>query len=560
MDEKVIAFDAGESRLVELAERYCDEKNYCAALRMIYKKINLHGAEPDDWMFLAEIYDDMEVYEMSVNCWFRFLAVCDSEFLADAYEGLAACYYNVGNEPQSAYYYNKMLTEDNDVPIESKLEIARMFTRSPKNSFRIIYPPEKADYTDEIDEGVKLLKSGSYDEASERFSKVHPASKMAGLAKNYLAVCRLISGDVEAAEKECIEILEKNPEDVQALSTYCAVAVEKKDDAKSREIAHKLCGISTDNPDELYKIATVCCESGLHAEAYEKFCLLEEIVNYDNTLLYFKAVAACKSGKYRESIESFGKLIDVYPRAEVARFYYNELRAFQEKGGEPPALDYFYKLPKEEKEKRVKLLAILSHVRAGELKTYAGEFDLVPLLRWTFDEFDGQESELQLLAINVAVRAGEDEFLKEILLDSTVNDVIKIEIAHLIFERNKDVRLYLVLCDVFRKFDFKKLETGRLKSKTFIYAYSVCAAKYCLLGKESVTKFNRAARRIYRRLEERSMLSVVSDKDSLACAVYLVAEKEESDFQAAIEAFRANEDNVRTILKEISKGEDDETH
>ena len=28
MDEKVIAFDAGESRLVELAERYGDEKNY----------------------------------------------------------------------------------------------------------------------------------------------------------------------------------------------------------------------------------------------------------------------------------------------------------------------------------------------------------------------------------------------------------------------------------------------------------------------------------------------------------------------------------------------------
>ena len=130
MDEKVIAFDAGEDRLVELAERYCDEKNFCAALRMIHKKINLYGAEPDDWMFLAEIYDDMETYEMAINCWFRYLAVCEIEALADAYEGLAACYYNVGNEAQSAYYYNKMLSEDDDVPAESKMEIARMFTLS----------------------------------------------------------------------------------------------------------------------------------------------------------------------------------------------------------------------------------------------------------------------------------------------------------------------------------------------------------------------------------------------------------------------------------------------
>lgn len=35
-------------------------------------------------MFLAEIYDDMETYEMAINCWFRYLAVCEIEALADA--------------------------------------------------------------------------------------------------------------------------------------------------------------------------------------------------------------------------------------------------------------------------------------------------------------------------------------------------------------------------------------------------------------------------------------------------------------------------------------------
>lgn len=190
------------------------------------------------------------------------------------------------------------------------------------------------------------MKSGKYEDAATAFSKVHPASRLAGAAKNYLAVCHLVTGDSDAAEKDCLELLEKDPDDVQALSTYCAVLIEKKQTAKSREIARRLASISTENPDELYKIATVCCESGLDAEAYEKFCVLEEIVRYDLTLIYFKSVAACKCGKYRESLEGFGKIIDVFPQAEVARYYYNAMRLYLEEGGQPPRSTIFINFPK----------------------------------------------------------------------------------------------------------------------------------------------------------------------------------------------------------------------
>lgn len=159
------------------------------------------------------------------HCWFRYLAVCEIEALADAYEGLAACYYNVGNEAQSAYYYNKMLSEDDDVPAESKMEIARMFTRSPKSLFKVVYPPEKADYGETVDEGVKLLKSGKYEDAATAFSKVHPASSPCGRGEKLSRRRHLVTGDSDAAEKDCLELLEKDPDDVQALSTYCAVLI-----------------------------------------------------------------------------------------------------------------------------------------------------------------------------------------------------------------------------------------------------------------------------------------------------------------------------------------------
>ncbi len=557
MKGKVIAFNSDENNLIRLAAKYSDEKNYYAALRMVHKKINLYGAEPDDWLFLAEICDEMDMYETSINYWFRYLAVCDEEDIADAYEGLAVCYYNIGNEPQSAYYYNKLLTVDKDIPPEGKMEIANMFARSAKDMYKIVYPPEKADYSDDIDVGVKLLREHRYEDAKARLKRVHPASKQAPLAKNYLAVCHLVTGNSDDAEKECLEILEKNPNDVQAFATYCATLVEKQETAKSKQVAKKLCSISTENPDELYKIATVCCESGLHAEAYEKFSILENFVKYDITLLFFKAVAAFKSEQYDKSLKEMAKILNLFPNAEVVRYYYNELRSYIEGEGELPSdINYFYKIPQRERERRIKFLAVILEIRADDLKAYVKEFDLKPLLRWCFDEFDGQEPELQLLAIKIAIKADIKDFIEEILLDSTVNDVMKIELLQRIFERNKETEISVVLCDIFKSINFYRLYIGRAKNKIFVSAYSECVIKYCILGDDECAEYNVQVGTIYRLLEKNDKLHLISDQDTLACVIRLsICDKIDAEFDETVKLFHANPETVKDILKVLDEGE-----
>lgn len=54
----------------------------------------------------------------------------------------------------------------------------------------------------------------------------------------------------------------------------------------------KLVSLNAKDPDDIYKIATVCCENKLHKEAFELFCKLEGDFAYDTTVLYFKAIAA----------------------------------------------------------------------------------------------------------------------------------------------------------------------------------------------------------------------------------------------------------------------------
>ena len=69
-----------------------------------------------------------------------------------------------------------------------------------------------------------------------------------------------VRGEAEAA---CRELLERNAQDVQALCTYAALLTELNRPEESRALAERLARIPPEDPDEMYKVATVCCENGL---------------------------------------------------------------------------------------------------------------------------------------------------------------------------------------------------------------------------------------------------------------------------------------------------------
>ena len=323
MEEKVVQFDLAAEKLLEMADARLDEGDHLAALRLLHKSLELYGPGADEYVSLADAYDEMEIFELSANCWFSYLDICPEEEAVDAYEGLAACFYNMGNEPVALYYYNKMM-RDKFVSPANNTEMGELFEQPPRRRFRISWPPERADYSGDIDEGLRALKSGKYDVARACFNRVHPKSDYYISARNYLAVCCLLEGKPEEAERECLSVLAEQPNNVQALSTYAAVLTEQERREEAYRAAVRLAALETENPDELYKIATVCCENGLYEQAYEKFCILEQSVSYDLTLLYFKSVAALRCGKVKESLASFGKILDIYPDAAVARYYFRE--------------------------------------------------------------------------------------------------------------------------------------------------------------------------------------------------------------------------------------------
>ena len=176
MAKKTVKIDFGEDRLAKLADKAYNEEKYVLALRFAYQQLDRFGGNGDVYTRLADIYEAMGLHDSAIRCWFLFLDIANEEELPDIYEGLAVNYLNMGKEAQSAFYYNRLIDEDDSLTSENKREIAQMFT-SDEQGFRFVYPPNLADYSKELYEGGSALKSGDLEGAISSLSKVEKGAK-----------------------------------------------------------------------------------------------------------------------------------------------------------------------------------------------------------------------------------------------------------------------------------------------------------------------------------------------------------------------------------------------
>ena len=542
--------DFSRKRIAGLADKYYNEGKYVSALRMAYKELETYGGDGEVFVRLSDIYEAMSLQGSAINWWFRFLDIAEEEDLPDIYEGLAVNYLNVGQENPSAYYYNKLIDADDTLPEETKLDIVEAFSAQKKNKFRFVYPPRLADYSKEFNLGAKALKLGDCPRAIEEFSKVEKGSKQYVQAKEMQAVALLLSDNAKEAERVCDELLKDDPDDVRILATLAAIYLEQNRPEESKAIALKLAELSLTDTEELYKVATVCCENELHEEAYKKFCVLDKKMPYDGRMLYFKAVSAYKSGHIEDAEATLDELCSIYPDAEVAKYYLRAIRNYREGNAPAPELIYFYHLPQEERERRCQSLIQIGKTPKDEAQL----FGLLALhdgyFSWCFDEMDGGDHDLQYLGLVTAVHVRADEFIQDVLLDYEVADVLKVETVRLLLERNEEAEFGVVLCNIYKKVFLPRVSIGRKRHKKFIEAYAKLASKFLMINDNYGDRIRLATETLYTALSEYEALDLVDNTDDLACAIFIISGlKELGNNPATIAAaFEANVAKVQVLL------------
>ncbi len=550
-DNKVEKIDFSRKRIADLADKFYNAGNYLSALRFAYKELDLFGGDAEVYARLSDIYEGMGLQGTAVNWWFKFLDIADEEDLPEIYEGLAVNFLNMGNESQSAYYYNKLIDVDDSLPDETKLDIAAAFSTARKERFRFVYPPRLADYTQEMNVGSRLLKMGDCERAVAELSKVEKGAKDYAQAREMMAVAYLLAGDTQKAEEVCLAALEEKPGDIRTQATLAAVYLEQGRAEDSKALAVRLAAQTQTEADDLYKVATVCCENELHEEAYRKFVLLDEKLPFDGRMLYFKGVSAYKSGYIDIAEKVFADLCTIYPDAEVAKYYLNAIREYQNgESDTPPELIYFYHLPQAERENRCKTLLEMRKCSRDEAMLFGALALENGYFRWCFDEMDGGDHDLQYLGLLTAVHVHADDFIQDILLDSDVADILKIETLRMLYERNEDIEIGMVLYNIYRRLHLQSIRIGRKKRKRFIQAYAKVASKFVGFSEEHGNKLKRAAEQLYRSLEYYNALDLVEKPEDCACAIFLLSDLKElgSDTKKIAQTFDANEEKVSVLL------------
>ena len=249
--KKTVNIDLSSDRLLAIASDMVDDHDYIGALKMLNKNAETSFSDEDAYMLYAEIFDDIGLYEKCVNSWFKYIDCTLSDDLGEAYEGLAVAFMNLGNEHHSAYYYNKLLKDSEGLDAEMRREIMDSFLVRDKNPLKFVYPPELADCSDVIAEGIDKMKQGEYDKAVEEFEAVGEGNKDYIAARNYIAMCKIISDKFDEAEEECLNLLKTYPDNVQALTTLAAVKTEKKEYDESKKLAKRLLRLDITDTDEL---------------------------------------------------------------------------------------------------------------------------------------------------------------------------------------------------------------------------------------------------------------------------------------------------------------------
>ena len=222
MKHKIKKLDISLDSIFKLADRCRENGDVMGALRWVDKADRLFGIREDfDFIeLLADVYEIAGITDSALRYWFLALDCCNEDELTDIYESLAVCFGVKGDKQTSDYYYEKMLRRMgwSRPEIESYLSGEPQEEQSPK-LFHRVFPPEKADYAEQIGKGLDFLRRGDFEKAEKEFDAVHPASKDGKRAGNFAALSEIMQGRASDAISRVQTLLSQDEDNLELLVT-----------------------------------------------------------------------------------------------------------------------------------------------------------------------------------------------------------------------------------------------------------------------------------------------------------------------------------------------------
>lgn len=543
-DDGIRRLDFSDEFLLDSAEKRYEAGDYMGTLTMLNKRAGMYRPCADASALYADVYEAFSLWIPCVDAWFRFLDTCNEADFGEGYEGLSLAFANMGDALRAELYYRRSFEVSGEVPPSDLDE--EDFVPEQRPQLRLIHSDDgTVSDPDLLRRGVLFVKLGELDKAKEVLSEIEPGSEDFPSACGLIAMCKLLTGDTAGAAEECERMLEYHPDNIHALTTYCAVlgAQDRKEEAKA--VGRKLAAMDSDSAEDLYRIATALCETGLDSEAYEKLTKLKGMQPYDDSILWFHAVAALRSGRKEEAISSLETLTTVYPRKVIATLYLERLR-----GDKEVTISYFYRLPEDTYKELTSFLLMADGVEPEMAERLGGDKEIENYIRLAFDQLEGRDQKLQQLAARVAVKCRCDDVVRELLLDFEGDEFIKLSMMRDLVLRNEDNSFGVVICNFYREFYTHKMEFDGRRPDQFMEAFAEVYSRYSITADDNERKLLYAAEDVNYTLVDADAEDLFAEKDALAAAIYREARLTDGEhgIETIANLFNANVHTVKEIL------------
>lgn len=509
--DKVIQFDKNENRYIKLAENRENDGDLIGALSMLFSAERINPSYKV-YSKIADIYTQMELLELANKYWYKFIFCAPEDEVSVAYEELAVNYFYLDNLWASGYYLHKKLTIDGYISRDDlEKDVMDFFTGEEikKYNYRIVYPYDKANYSLEIKNAKRALRSGAFKEAIESLKKLpKPCHDQETLGDFSLAY--LMTDQFENAEELCRQSIEEFGESVGAYCNLSTLYDLKEDQDKADYYYKKALSLRKGDQDEPYKIATCSIERGDHQTSLE---CLEKILKerpYEIPMRFFYAVALLNLGKYESAVREFATIYKQDPKDFVIKYYFDLAKKIQDKkiSEKTLPLKYVKEIPHKqviEWNKKIREMAKTPEKFTGELKKKETEKILV----WGLDSANEQIIRASAMLLSSKSTKKFSQIALEILLDPHAQLETKRLLLYALILKGYKGKIGVIIGSYYGNFIQKTLSCEKDRDGGLYFsAYALCVSRMIFYGLEDLTKISQSANKVYK-----SLRSQISDAE-----------------------------------------------
>ncbi len=544
---KIIKYRKSFDDTAELAYKRLESGDYIGALSVLQGEAKT-GRTAEVYAHIADTYNQIGLYEAAIKYWFRFMLKAGKKGYADAYNGLGANFFMLGNDAVAGYYFNKQLEYGvfEDSVYEDVLEdYLDSLYETKKQSYKVVYP-EDQDLIDRkiYDKAREKIESKDYTAAIEDLNSIGENSKMYPKAKTAKGYAYFYLNELGEAFGEVSKAIELGDINVYSLTLAINLGAFSSDLEEFGKYIDLLIDYKDFSDEDKYKKFNLLINLNLVKDALDYSEEILDISPYYADVRFLRGVLYYNKKDYVEAEKNF-RYAYILTLNPIIKFYLDlALDAINGKIKYKAFLPEF-ELPEKEVLKRVKVIKELYNGNLTEEIKFPDGFE--DIAKWVFI---GSNNTMQIVVAILIAHSHDERYLsilKDALIDPAISDEVKHRIVSIMCENGKFGELAVVFGYIFRKIKVPETKFEGSGAEIFKRAHAYAFGRLSVI-EDRLEPLYRAAIKLQKELIENGNIDKVTDLVALSCAIYKKSGMDALRGDLEYKYFNAEEEAVLKIL------------